>query len=559
MPKVKKRLGEILVSDGVITEDMLLRVLAIQKAGGKKLGEVLVSEGLATENQIMDAIKNQLGIQYINLDNINITQNIIDIIPEAIARKYELIPVEEVNGQLLVAMADPLNYYAIEEIRLHSGYAVKTAICRRETVLNNIEKYYGQSKAREAVDDYVKAYGIRHREAAADALEDENSAPIIKFLNTIVENAVINGASDIHIEPDEIELRVRFRIDGVLKEMMRTNLGMLDPVVSRIKIMSNLNIAEKRIPQDGRISFKVRERNIDIRVSTAPTMWGEKIVMRLLDKSSFSLSLNTLGIEDSDLVRIRSVISKPFGIILVCGPTGSGKTTSLYSFLNILNEESKNIITIEDPVEYNFRGINQMQVNPKVGFTFASGLRSILRQDPDIIMVGEIRDGETAEIAVRAALTGHLVLSTIHTNNASGAITRLEDMGIEPFLLSSTIIGVISQRLVRKICPNCGEEHAADSREMRLLGLNRPALIRKGKGCSFCNNTGYKGRTGIYEVMSVNSELKQLIDEKRPEREIEAEAIKSGMSLLREACIKKVLSGVTTVDELLRVTYGSNE
>jgi type IV pilus assembly protein PilB len=288
-------------------------------------------------------------------------------------------------------------------------------------------------------------------------------------------------------------------------------------------------------------------------------MWGEKIVMRLLDKSSFSLSLNTLGIEDSDLVRIRSVISKPYGIILVCGPTGCGKTTSLYSFLNILNEESKNIITIEDPVEYNFRGINQMQVYPKVGFTFASGLRSILRQDPDIIMVEEIRDGETAEIAVRAALTGHLVLSTIHTNNASGAITRLEDMGIEPFLLSSTIIGVISQRLVRKICPNCGEEHAADSREMRLLGLSRPASIRKGKGCSFCNNTGYKGRTGIYEVMYVTPELKQLIDEKKPEREIEAEATKSGMSLLRDACIKKVLSGVTTVDELLRVTYGSNE
>lgn len=559
MPKVKKRLGEILVSSGVITEEVLQKVLVLQRNSGNKLGEVLVAEGLTTEDQIMEAVKNQLGIQYINLDNINIAQDIINIIPEAIARKHELIPVEEVNGQLLVTMADPLNYYAIEEIRLHSGYVVKTAICRREIVLTNIEKYYGQSKAKEAVDDYVRAYGIRPKEISQTSEEDENAAPIIKFLNTIVEGAMLNGASDIHIEPDEIELRVRFRIDGVLKEMMRTNVGMLEPVVSRIKIMSNLNIAEKRIPQDGRINYKVKDRNIDLRVSTAPTMWGEKIVMRLLDKSSFNLSFNTLGIEDEDMEKMQAIISKPYGILLVCGPTGSGKTTTLYSFLNILNEETKNIITIEDPVEYNFKGINQMQVNPKVGFTFASGLRSILRQDPDIIMVGEIRDAETAEIAVRASLTGHLVLSTIHTNNASGTITRMEDMGIEPFLLSSTIIGVIAQRLVRKICPHCGEEHISDSREMRLLGLSIPMTIRKGKGCSFCNNTGYKGRVGIYEVMSINAELKQLIDEKRPEREIEEAALRNGMSLLRDACIKKVLSGLTTVDELLRVTYGSNE
>lgn len=559
MPKVKKRLGEILVSSGVITEEVLQKVLVLQKNSGKKLGETLVSEGFTTEDQIMEAVKNQLGIQYINLDTINIAGNIINIIPESLARKHELIPVEEVNGQLVVVMADPLNYYAIEEIRLHSGLLVKTAICRREIVLNNIEKYYGQSKAKEAVDDYVRAYGIRPKEIVQATEEDESTAPIIKFLNTIIESAMLNGASDIHIEPEELELRVRFRIDGVLKEMMRTNVGMLEPVVSRIKIMSNLNIAEKRIPQDGRINYRVKDKNIDLRVSTAPTMWGEKIVMRLLDKSSFNLSLNTLGIEDADLQKMKSIITKPYGVILVCGPTGSGKTTTLYSFLNILNEESKNIITVEDPVEYNFKGINQMQVNPKVGFTFASGLRSILRQDPDIIMVGEIRDGETAEIAVRAALTGHLVLSTIHTNNAAGTITRMEDMSIEPFLLSSTIVGVIAQRLVRKICPNCGEDHVTDQREMRLLDLQLPMTIRKGKGCSFCNNTGYKGRVGIYEVMSVTPELRQLIDEKRPERDIEEAAMKNGMSLLREACKRKVLNGITTVEELLRVTYGSNE
>ncbi|WP_163193152.1 GspE/PulE family protein [Clostridium thermarum] len=559
MAKVKKKLGEILVSSGVITEEILQKVLVLQKNSGKKLGETLVTEGFTTEDQIMEAVKNQLGIQYINLDSINIAQDTINTIPETLARKHELIPVEVVNGQLLVAMADPLNYYAIEEIRLHSGLLVKTAISRREVVLNNIEKYYGQSKAKEAADDYVRAYGIRPKEVVQTNEVNENSAPIIKFLNTIIESAILNGASDIHIEPEETEFRVRFRIDGVLKEMMRTNAGMLDPVVSRIKIMANLNIAEKRVPQDGRINYRVKEKNIDLRVSTAPTMWGEKIVMRILDKSSFSLSLNTLGVENMDMEKIKSIIGKPYGVILVCGPTGSGKTTTLYSFLNILNEESKNIITIEDPVEYNFKGINQMQVNPKVGFTFASGLRSILRQDPDIIMVGEIRDGETAEIAVRAALTGHLVLTTIHTNSAAGTITRLEDMGLEPFLLSSTIVGIIAQRLVRKICPNCGEDHVTDQREMRILGLHSPVTIRRGQGCSLCNNTGYKGRIGIYEVMPINAELRQLIDEKTREREIEEAALRNGMTLLREACKRKVLSGATTVEELLRVTYSTNE
>ncbi|WP_139905512.1 GspE/PulE family protein [Clostridium thermarum] len=559
MPKINKRLGEILVSSGVITEEVLQNALELQKNTGNKLGEILVKEGFTTEDQIIEAVKSQLGIQYINLDTINISPEIIDIIPEGLARKHELLPVEVVNGQLLVAMADPLNYYALEEIRLHSGLLVKTTISRRESVLNNLEKYYGQRKAKEAIEDFAKTYGIRQKNIVTTADEEENNAPIIKFLNTIIESAIYYGASDIHIEPEEFEFRVRFRIDGVLREMMNSNIGMLDPIVSRIKIMSNLNIAEKRIPQDGRFNYRVKDRNFDLRVSTAPTMWGEKIVMRLLDKSNFIMNLNTLGVEEADMKKMKSIIAKPYGIILVSGPTGSGKTTTLYTFLNILNDETKNIITIEDPVEYNFRGINQMQINPKVGFTFSNGLKSILRQDPDIIMVGEIRDGETAEIAVRAALTGHLVLSTIHTNNAVGTITRLENMGIESFLLSSTVAGVIAQRLVRKICPNCGYEHQTDIREMKLLGLQLPVTIRSGKGCSFCNNTGYKGRAGIYEVMSVNSDLRQLIDERRPEREIEDAAIKNGMTLLREACKRKILSGITTVEELLRVTYGANE
>jgi type IV pilus assembly protein PilB len=452
-------------------------------------------------------------------------------------------------------MADPLNYFAIEEIRIATGYIVKTAIALRDSMLSNIEKYYGQSKAREAAEDYGRVYGFREKQAE-EAEEYENSAPIIKFLNTIIENAILNNSSDIHIEPDETEMRVRYRIDGVLREMMRTNIGMLEPVVSRLKIMSNLNIAEKRIPQDGRINYRLREKNIDLRISTVPTMWGEKIVMRLLDKSNFSHNLKNLGLEAEELEKVRRIISRPYGIILVSGPTGSGKTTTLYSILSILNDISKNIITIEDPVEYNFKGINQMQVNNKINFDFASGLRSILRQDPDIIMVGEIRDNETAEISVRSALTGHLVLSTIHTNNAAGTITRLVDMGMEPFLVSSTLAGIIAQRLVRKICPNCGQEHETDEHEMRLLGIESPIKVRSGKGCALCNNTGYKGRIGIFEIMEIGKDIKELIDTKSLESQIEKTAQEQGMTLLRQACIKKVLQGVTTIEEMLRVTHG---
>lgn len=554
MAKIKKRLGELLVDSGVIELEALEKALKLQRASGKKLGEVLVSEGFITNEIIVEAVKKQLGIQSIDLSTLNITPDIIEKIPENIARKYEVIPLDIVNGKLMVVMADPLNYYAIEEIKMASGYVVETAIALRDSMLSNIEKYYGQSKAREAAEDYGRVYGFRPKNIEL-LKEDENAAPVIKFLNTIIENAILNGTSDIHMEPDEKDMRVRYRIDGVLREMMRINIGMLNPVVSRIKIMANLNIAEKRVPQDGRISHTSKGKNIDLRISIVPTMWGEKIVMRILDKSNFSLNLGTLGIDDLEMSKINRITSKPYGIILVCGPTGSGKTTTLYSILNVLNEESKNIITIEDPVEYNFKGINQMQVNNKIGFDFANGLRSILRQDPDIIMVGEIRDGETAGISVRSALTGHLVLSTIHTNNAVGTITRMEDMGIEPFLISSTVAGIMAQRLVRKICPNCGEEHISDERETRLLGLKEPITIRQGKGCSLCNNSGYKGRIGIYEIMEISPEIRILIDKKAPESEIENIATKQGMIILRQSCISKVKEGITTVDEMMRVTF----
>ncbi|MDW8802739.1 ATPase, T2SS/T4P/T4SS family [Clostridium sp. A1-XYC3] len=555
MAKVRKRLGEILIDSGLVTEDVLNKALIIQKQKGEKLGELLVNEGFVTEEQIVEAVKRQLSIQSINLDNITIKQEIIDIIPESMARKHEILPVDIINGQLLVVMSDPLNYFAIEDIRVATGYVTRVAIALRKSIIENIERYYGKNRAQEAANDYGKVYGYKNT-VSQEEVEDEAAAPIIKFINTILENAIINNASDIHIEPDETEMRVRFRVDGVLREIMKINIGMLDPVVSRLKIMAGLNIAEKRIPQDGRINFRAKQKNIDLRISLAPTMFGEKVVMRLLDKTNFSLSLEKAGIEKEDLLKLKRIMSKPYGIILVSGPTGSGKTTSLYSMLSILNDVSKNIITIEDPVEYYFKGINQMQVNNKIGFDFAAGLRSILRQDPDIILVGEIRDEETAEISIRAALTGHLVLSTIHTNNAIGTITRLEDMGMAPFLLSSTVIGIVAQRLIRKICPNCIEEYVSDEREMKILGLSNQILLKRGTGCSLCNNTGYKGRTGIFEIVEIDREIRLLIDNKQPESIIESKLKENGTRLLREACVSKVIGGITTTEEMLRVTYG---
>lgn len=555
MPRIKKKLGELLIDSGVIDEEALNKALETQKNTGEKLGEVLVSEGFTTNVQIVNAVKNQLNIQLINLENITIKQDIINLLPENIARKYEVIPVDFINGQLLVTMSDPMNYFAIEDIKISTGYAVKTAISLRDSILENIEKYYGKNRAQQAAEIYGKSYAYE-KNSVSELIEDDDSvAPIIKFINSIIENAILYGASDIHIEPEEKELRIRFRVDGVLNEIMNTDISMSEPVVSRIKIMSELNIAEKRIPQDGRMGFRSKQKNIDIRVSIVPTIYGEKVVMRLLDKSNFALDFEKIGLDSKDLTLISDIISKPYGIILVCGPTGSGKTTTLYSLLNVVNSIEKNVITIEDPVEYNIKGVNQMQVNNRINFTFANGLRSILRQDPDIILVGEIRDSETAEISVRAALTGHIVFSTIHTNSAVSTITRLKDMGIKPFLISSTVTGIIAQRLVRKICPNCITEYTAGKREMRFLGIQEPLTLRRGTGCSVCNNTGYKGRTAIFEVLRTDRKIKEMIDNNSTENEIEEYAKSIGMTDLRSACREKVLSGITTIEEMLRVTF----
>lgn len=561
----RKRLGEILVAGGAITSAQLEEALALQKSLGLRLGEVLIKQSLVTEEDILRTMQSQLGLPSIDLNRLVVPEQVLKLLPENVVRKYVVLPVEMSNAQLLVAMSDPTDYFAIDDLRLASGMMIKPCLAKKGDILLAIDRFYGRSGAEKAAREYAKKMGVtsvamtpRASLNLAEGEEtDEESTPIIKFLNTIIENAVNNRASDIHIEPVEEELRVRFRIDGILREIMLTPISMANPVVSRVKIMADLNITERRLPQDGRISYLVGGKMIDLRVSTAPTMYGEKVVLRILDKATVILDKEALGLYGRDLATFDELISKPYGIVLVTGPTGSGKTTTLYTVLQQLNVPEKNIVTLEDPVEFNFKGVNQMQVNPKAGLTFAAGLRSILRQDPDIIMVGEMRDNETAQIAVRSALTGHLVLSTIHTNDAASSITRLVDMEIEPFLLSASILGIISQRLVRRICPQCIVEYEAGPLEHRLLEVPEEAslLLKKGQGCPYCNKSGYKGRIAVFEIMPITAGHRQLIDQGATADELRSYAIKQGMQTLKKAAVRLVREGVTTADEVLRVTY----
>ncbi|MDA8223396.1 ATPase, T2SS/T4P/T4SS family [Desulfosporosinus sp.] len=562
----RKRLGEILIAGGVISPTQLEEALAMQRSLGLRLGEVLIKQGLVTEEDILRTMQSQLGLPSIDLNRVVVTEQVLRLLPENVVRKYTVLPVEMNNAQLLVAMCDPTDYFGIDDLRLASGMMIKPCLAKKEDILRAIDRFYGRSEAEKAARDYAKQLGVAPVAATSQLASlnvsgvevvDEESTPIIKFLNTIIDNAVNNHSSDIHIEPIEEELRVRFRMDGVLREIMRTPISMAGPVVSRVKIMADLNIAERRLPQDGRISYLVGGKMIDFRVSTSPTMYGEKVVLRILDKSSTILETEALGLVGKDLKIFEDLISRPYGIVLVTGPTGSGKTTTLYTALNQLNTPDKNLVTLEDPVEFNFKGINQMQVNTKAGLTFATGLRSILRQDPDIIMVGEMRDNETAQIAVRSALTGHLVLSTIHTNDAASSITRLVDMDIEPFLLSASIIGIISQRLVRRICPQCATEYKAGLKEHSILEIpnETPFVLKKGQGCIYCNKSGYKGRIAIFEMMPITTGHRQLIDQRATADELRDYAINQGMTTLKQAAARLVLDGITTLDELLRVTY----
>ncbi|NLM03714.1 MAG: Flp pilus assembly complex ATPase component TadA [Clostridiales bacterium] len=556
------RLGDLLVNSELITEEQLEICLEIQKEKGYKLGEILIEEGFVTENQIIEVLEFQLGIPHMNLNRYYIKENVPKKINEALARKHMAIPINIIDGKLVVAMADPLNLVAIDDIKLATGLDVNVVISTKNDILSAIDKYFdNREEAEQAIEEFtIQQLSSEVDDKNMELQDDISNAPVVKLVNTIMNQAVRTKASDIHIEPFEHYVRIRFRIDGELTEIMTPSKATHSAIVTRIKIISKLDISEKRIPQDGRVEVIIEDRPIDMRVSILPTVFGEKVVIRLLDRRNVLINKEDLGFSKHNLKLFNKIIKNPTGIILVTGPTGSGKTTTLYTLLKELNQINKNIITIEDPVEYRLDGINQVQVNIKAGLTFANGLRSILRQDPDIMMVGEIRDKETAQIAVRAAITGHLVLSTLHTNDTVSSISRLIDMGIAPYLLSSAVVGIVSQRLVKKICPYCKIDYRASDDEVLLLNLgseNNEQIdtLYKGKGCNSCNNTGYLGRTAIHEIMILNREIRNLVNKKSTNDVIKDKAIENGMITLYESCKFLVLEGITTINELLRVSY----
>jgi type IV pilus assembly protein PilB len=573
---ISKKLGEILVANSLITAKQLEEALEYQKKTGLKLGQILLEKKYITEKQLLEFLSKQFSIRFVEISKIEISPEIIKIVPEAIARRYTLIPIEKNDNIISVAMVDPLNIVVLDELKLMTGYNIEPVFALEDDILSAIDKYYGTTSSQQALDEIIKkntsnedASDISVVEKKDDegivSLENQaESGPIIKMVNIIISSAIRSRASDIHIEPSYKDTKVRFRIDGVLHIQQTIPKKFHNAIVSRIKIMSNLDISERRIPQDGRIKIKLSEKEIDLRVSILPTIFGEKIVMRILDSSGLKLKLEELGFEPENLAIFSKCIKAPHGINLITGPTGSGKSTTLYSALSTLNSPDVNISTIEDPVEYNLDGINQVNVNPDVGLTFASGLRAFLRQDPDIIMVGEIRDFETMSIAINAAMTGHLVFSTLHTNDAAGAITRIGMMGIEPFLTSSTLLMVVAQRLVRTICNYCKEAYEVDPNLIIKLGAsqtliepnikNGKLVIYKGRGCDKCFGTGYKGRIGIHEILEVTDPIRELIVDKAPSTKIKEVARKHGMITLRESALRKLMNGITTVEEVIRVT-----
>ena len=556
----KIRIGDKLVQYGYITEEQLQKALLNQKGTGKRVGEILIEQGVITAELLTHVLTELLNVENIDLSPANITPEAIKKIPQNICKRYKVFPYKIEDNKLHLAMEDPQDREAIQDVRRIAGMDIVANIATISDINQAIEQWYSNTELDKAIREYTKNETLK--EINEDFIEDEdvNSAPIVKFVHNILESAVRKKASDIHIEYNGDYMRVRFRIDGILMEHMKTSAKAYKAIISRIKIMASLNISEKRLPQDGRIYMVVDNKPIDFRVSTMPTSKYEKVVMRVLDKSNFMVSKDKLGFTTESTEIYDNLLSKPYGLILVVGPTGSGKTTTLYSMLNQLNDVDKNILTIEDPIEYELPGINQSQINYKAGLDFASALRAFLRQDPDIIMVGEIRDHDTAEIAIRASLTGHLVLSTLHANTAVGAISRLSDMGMDSFLITSSLVGVVSQRLVRKICPLCKTPYEASIGEKKALNyeLDKKLTLYKGQGCDKCNNTGYKGRLGIYEMIEITKPIRDLIDKGAKEEEILELAGNLGMKNMREDAAIKVISGQTTVEEMIRVTFISD-
>ena len=558
--KERKSLGESLVAEGIITKEQLKQAQTEERHTGQRLRNTLVKMGFIAEEDLVAFLSSKLGLPRIELGNYLIDQKVIDLIPEHLARKHQLIPILKIGTRLTCAMLDPWNVFALDEVRMKTSFTIEPAVATEGEIKKALDQYYA---AKGNMEDLIKSMGEDKlgikvgEELDARKLKGVVEEPlVIKLVNLIIMKAIGERASDIHIEPEETVLKTRLRVDGMLHEVPSPPKHLQSALLSRIKIMANLDIAERRKPQDGRFTVRMSGKTVDIRVSSVPTVYGENIVLRLLDVSTALLNLTQLGFSKDVLKNFGKLIVRPHGIVLVTGPTGSGKTTTLYSALNKINTVEKNIITVEDPVEYKLEGIRQIQVNPKVDLTFANGLRSILRQDPDVIMVGEMRDYETSEIAIQAALTGHLVFSTLHTNDAPGAVTRMVDMKVEPFLVSSSVIGVLAQRLVRTVCPKCKESYAPTEEALKDIGIDVKSKIKfyKGKGCQACSDTGYKGRIGIYELMIIDDEIRNLIIAKTSAEEIRKEALKKGMIPLKTDGIEKVRSGTTSIEEVLRVT-----
>lgn len=560
--KGKKRIGDILVEEGILTEEQLEEALKAAKAENKKIGEAITDLGFATEQDIAEALSSQLGFEYVNLSTVHIPDNVLSLINESVLRKHLMIPyafVPNTINQVKVAMVDPMDMSAIDDFSIVTNLLVVPSVATTRDILIALDRYYGDTETIKAAQEYA-----REREDLAAKLaegdlssQDVQSSPVVQLVTSMVEQAARQRASDIHIEAKEDSVRVRFRIDGSLYEKFTYSIHILPAIMARLKIIGGMDIAEKRKPQDGRFTILVDKREYDIRVSVLPTVYGEKCVMRLAQKKALTRNKSELGFSPSELQAFDDILKNPNGILLVTGPTGSGKSTTLYTALSELNKEDVNIVTVEDPVEANIDGINQVQVNVKAELTFASALRSILRQDPDIIMIGEIRDGETAQIAVQASITGHLVVSTLHTNSAAGSISRLINMGVEGYLLADSLVGIIAQRLVRRLCPYCKKPHLITDTERRIMGIRADVNpeIYEPVGCERCDNTGYSGRIGIYEIMKITPPLKELISKNASVSELKQMGMREGMHTLRQSATMLVIKGITSVHEMIKTTF----
>jgi len=565
-----KRLGDILLSTEMITRDQLESALSEGTKSGKRLGEVLIEQKIITEMQLIDVLGVQIGVDFIDLTKTAIPLSLAQVVPKNIAKKHSVVPVKMIGDELYLAMVDPLNFVAIGEVKNATKKRIVPMIATAFATNRAIMTLYGNEGVNRAIDELSQTITVENGgfgssdkpNASTLDEEDTQSAPTIRLVNSILERAIAENASDIHLEPREEGMVVRMRIDGILHTILNVPKNLQPSIISRIKVMSNMDIAERRLPQDGRTNVKLKSYDIDLRVSTLPTIYGEKIVIRLLMKSREFLTTQGIGLSGENLKKYEALTHNTGGVILIVGPTGSGKSSSMYTMIAEVNSEEVNLVTLEDPVEYNLAGVNQVQINEKIGMTFASGLRSILRQDPDIVAVGEIRDAETAEIAMRAAITGHLVLSTVHTNDAVSTLDRLLDLGIEPYLITSALKGIISQRLVRKICPNCRREYVPTDEELENIGLDRHALgnrrFYRGEGCSECLNTGYRGRTAVFEILMMTADIKQKFHERAPREDLLKSIHGSGFQTILQDCARLVLDGVTTAEEAYRVLHSTD-